>query len=444
MNVKNEMLKEIGLNDIEELFSDIPEKIKIEGLDLPKSLSQKDVMEKLREISKDVVSFYDMPSFLGGGIKQHFVPPVVKEIVSRSEFFTSYTPYQAEASQGMLQSMFEYQSIICELTGMDVANCSLYDGATALGEAALMCSRIKNDRTKFIVARNVSWEKRNVLNNYIKGTEIRIVEAPFDKDSGKIDLNILSELVDKDVCGLYVENPNFFGVFESEVKKIADIAHEKEALLVVGVDPISLGIVRSPGEFNADIVIGEGRALGNEMCFGGSSLGIFACRNEYLRQIPGRVIGATKDKNGKRAFCMTLQTREQHIRRGRATSNICTNEGLNALAAVVYLSWLGGVGLWELASINIENARKCLDAIVSIDGFSRKFSGEFFNEFVIESRFDVNELNKKLFKKGIIGGLDISKWYPELENCLLFGVTEMHSDEMINRLTSALREVVES
>jgi len=268
------------------------------------------------------------------------------------------------------------------------------------------------------------------------------VEVPFDKNSGRIDLNTLSMIVDEDVCGVYIENPNFFGVFESDMKKVADIAHENDALFVVGVDPISLGIARSPGEFDADIVIGDGRALGNEISFGGSSLGIFACKKEYLRQLPGRIIGATKDKNGKRAFCMTLQTREQHIRRGRATSNICTNEGLNALAAVVYLSWLGGTGLWELAAINMENARRCLETIIGIKGFRRRFTGEFFNEFVIESDFDLNELNKKLLDKDIIGGLDISKWYPELRNCLLFGVTEMHSYDDVNRLASALREVV--
>ena len=439
---KEEMLREIGVKDIEDLFSDIPDSVKIKELALPKGFSQVDVKKKLREIGRKNVTFYDMPCFLGGGVKQHFVPSVVKEIVSRSEFLTSYTPYQAEASQGMLQAMFEYQSIICELTGMDVANCSLYDSATALGEAALMSYRVKKDREKFVVARSISWEKKSVLNNYVKGVDLEIVEVPFDKNSGRIDLNVLSKVVDEDVCGVYIENPNFFGVFESDMEKVADIAHENDALFVVGVDPISLGITRSPGEFDADIVIGDGRALGNEISFGGSSLGIFACKKEYLRQLPGRIIGATKDKNGKRAFCMALQTREQHIRRGRATSNICTNEGLNALAAVVYLSWLGGTGLWELAAVNMENARRCLETIIGIKGFRRRFTGEFFNEFVIESDFDLNKLNKKLLDKGIIGGLDISKWYPELRNCLLFGVTEMHSYDDMNKLASALREVV--
>ena len=439
---REELLREIGVKDIEDLFSDIPDNVKIRELNLPKGSSQIEVKNKLRDIGKKNIIFYDMPCFLGGGIKQHFVPSIVKEIVSRSEFLTSYTPYQAEASQGMLQAMFEYQSIICELTGMDVANCSLYDGATALGEAALMCYRIKRDKNKFIVARNISWEKKSVLRNYAKGADLDVVEAPFDENSGRVDLDVLSTLVDKDVCGIYIENPNFFGVFETDMKKMVDIAHEKDALVVIGIDPISLGIVRGPGEFGADIVIGEGRALGNEVSFGGSSLGIFACKKDYLRQMPGRIIGATRDRNGRRAFCMTLQTREQHIRRGKATSNICTNEGLDALAAVVYLSWLGGVGLWEIAVRNIENAKKCLNAITSIDGFRRKFSGEFFNEFVIESSFDVNEINRKLLDRGVVGGLEIGRWYPELKNCFLFGVTEMHSIDDINMLASALEEVI--
>ena len=439
---REELLREIGVKDIEDLFSDIPDNVKIRELNLPKGSSQIEVKNKLRDIGKKNITFYDMPCFLGGGIKQHFVPSIVKEIVSRSEFLTSYTPYQAEASQGMLQAMFEYQSIICELTGMDVANCSLYDGATALGEAALMCYRIKRDKNKFIVARNISWEKKSVLRNYAKGADLDVVEAPFDENSGRVDLDVLSTLVDKDVCGIYIENPNFFGVFETDMKKMVDIAHEKDALVVIGIDPISLGIVRGPGEFGADIVIGEGRALGNEVSFGGSSLGIFACKKDYLRQMPGRIIGATRDRNGRRAFCMTLQTREQHIRRGKATSNICTNEGLDALAAVVYLSWLGGVGLWEVAVRNIENAKKCLNAITGIDGFRRKFSGEFFNEFVIESSFDVNEINRKLLDRGVVGGLEIGRWYPELKNCFLFGVTEMHSYDDINRLSSTLKEVI--
>ena len=439
---REELLREIGVKDIEDLFSDIPDNVKIRELNLPKGSSQREVKNKLRDIGKKNIIFYDMPCFLGGGIKQHFVPSIVKEIVSRSEFLTSYTPYQAEASQGMLQAMFEYQSIICELTGMDVANCSLYDGATALGEAALMCYRIKRDKNKFIVARNISWEKKSVLRNYAKGADLDVVEAPFDENSGRVDLDVLSTLVDKDVCGIYIENPNFFGVFETDMKKMVDIAHEKDALVVIGIDPISLGIVRGPGEFGVDIVIGEGRALGNEVSFGGSSLGIFACKKDYLRQMPGRIIGATRDRNGRRAFCMTLQTREQHIRRGKATSNICTNEGLDALAAVVYLSWLGGVGLWEIAVRNIENAKKCLNAITSIDGFRRKFSGEFFNEFVIESSFDVNEINRKLLDRGVVGGLEIGRWYPELKNCFLFGVTEMHSIDDINMLASALEEVI--
>lgn len=441
-HVKYQMLNEIDLENIEKLFSDIPKDIRINKLNLPNGLSQQDVEKKLREIGKKNVSFYDVPSFLGGGVTPHFIPAVVKEVVSRSEFLTSYTPYQSEASQGMLQSMFEYQSMICELAGVDVANCSLYDGATALGEAALMCHRVKNDRSCFIVARSVSWEKRSVLHNYVKGAGIKVVEAPFDGVSGKIDLEALSELIDGNVCGVYLENPNFFGVFESDLKNIVDVVHDKGSLLVVGINPVSLGTAIGPGELGVDIVIGEGRSLGNTVSFGGSGLGIFACKNKFLRQMPGRIISMTKDANDKRAFCMALQTREQHIRRGRATSNICTNEGLNALAAVVFLGWLGGTGLWELSQVNMKKAQQCMKAVCNVDGFSRCFDSDFFNEFVVKSPIKIEELNKRLLDKGIIGGIDVGVWYPELKDCLLFGVSEMHSDEMITVLATTLDEVV--
>jgi glycine dehydrogenase subunit 1 len=439
-SLKDIMLKEIGLNDIENLFSDIPKKIKIKNLNLPKGLSQQSTEQRLREIANKNKSFYNMPSFLGGGIKPHYIPSAVKSITSRAEFYTAYTPYQSEASQGFLQAMFEYQSMIAELTGMDIANASLYDGATALGEAALMCSRV-NRKKIFVIPQNISWEKKSVLKNYAKGLDIKIKEVTYNNKTGKIDIKELEKNVDNDTTGVYIENPNFFGVFENDVNKINRIIKDTGSLFVVGIDPISLGITRSPGSYDADIVVGEGRALGNPIDFGGSSLGIFACKKEFLRQMPGRIIGMAKDKEGKRAFCMALQTREQHIRRGRATSNICTNEGLCALAAVTFLSWLGSNGLEEFGRVNFEKGQKLTKTIESIDGFEKMFTGVHFNEFVIRCSNDADKINKELLRRGIQGGLVLDRWYPELKDCMLFGVSEMHSDADVEKLVSGLREV---
>jgi len=440
-SIKKEMLKEIGLKDIDELFSDIPKKIRINNLELPKELSQQETEQKLKKIANKNKSYNELLSFLGGGIKPHYIPAIVKSIVTRSEFYTSYTPYQSEASQGFLQAMFEYQSMITEITGMDVANCSLYDGVTALSEAALMCTRITK-KTNFVMPHNISYEKKCVLQNYVKGPGIKIKEVDYDKKTGKIDLAQLRKAVDNETAGVYVENPNFFGVFEDDIDEINKIVKDAGSLLVVGIDPISLVIAKPPCEYGADIVIGEGRNLGNPMDFGGSSLGIFVCKKEYLRQMPGRIIGLTKDSGGKRAYCMTLQTREQHIRRGKATSNICTNEGLNALAAAVYLSWLGSKGLENLAVDNYEKGQKLAKEICSIDGFEKMFSGIHFNEFVIKSSYNSSEINFKLLKKNMQGGQILKDNFPELKNCMLLGITEIYDDEDIEQFVSALKEVL--
>ena len=286
-----------------------------------------------------------------------------------------------------------------------------------------------------------SWEKKSVLKNYSTGIGTKIREIPYSKETGKIDIDALEKHVDDDTAGVYIENPNFFGIFEDEADEIKEIIKDVQSLFVTSVDPLSLGIVKSPGDYDADIVIGEGRNLGNPMDFGGSSLGIFACKNEFLRQLPGRIIGMTKDKDGKRAFCMTMQTREQHIRRGRATSNICTNEGLCALAAVAFLSWIGSNGLDKLGKTNFQRGQQLAEEITSIKGFDRVFSGIHFNEFVIRYSSDIYTLHKELLHNGVHGGFILDKWYPELENCMLFGVSEMHSDDQVKKLITTLREV---
>jgi len=437
--IKNEMINEINLKKIDELFIDVPQDIRINNLSLVDGLSQQETEEKLRKIGKKNKHLKKITSFLGGGIKPHYIPAVVRSILSRSEFYTSYTPYQPEASQGFLHAMFEYQSMIAEITGMDISNASLYDGATALGEAALMCSRI-NKRKYIVIPANVSWDKRCILQNYIKGSGLKIKEFSYDGETGEIDINDLKKNLDNDTSCVYIENPNFFGIFEQKVDEIKDIISKNQSLFVVGIDPLSLGIAKSPGEYGADIVVGEGRCLGNSIDFGGSSLGIFACKEKFLRQTPGRIIGITKDSEGKRAFCMTLQTREQHIRRGRATSNICTNEGVCALAATVYLSWLGTEGLEELSKINFLKGKKLAEKISGISGFNKRFNGIHFNEFVIKCK-DANEVNKKLLNNNIQAGLILDRTYPELKNCMLFGVTELHSDEEINNLIEMLEVV---
>jgi glycine dehydrogenase subunit 1 len=435
------MLREIGVKKIDDLFQDIPKSVRLKNLNLSQSLSQLETDRYLREIASTNKSCCDLLSFLGGGIKPHYRPPVVKAICSRAEFYTAYTPYQPEVSQGFLQAMFEYQSMIAELTGMDIANCSLYDGVTALGEAVLMCTRLLQ-RNTFLLPQHISWEKKSVACNYSRGPGITIKEIPYETSTGKLDIKELERQIDDSVSGVYIENPNFFGIFEDQIDIIQQIVHDAGALLVVGIDPLSLGITRPPGDYQADVVIGEGRALGNPMDYGGSTLGIFACRKEYIRQTPGRIIGMTTDKAGKRAFCMALQTREQHIRRGKATSNICTNEGLCALAATTYLAWQGGRGLEEIGKANFEKGQELAHHITALDGFDLMFHAVHFNEFVIKCPDDPKQINKKLLTRGIHGGLPLEPWFPQLKNGMLLGVSEVYTKEDFQRLTTALQEVV--
>ncbi len=434
------MLNEIGYDSIEQLFEDIPKQIRLKNLNLELGRSQCETEKHMRSLAAKNKSCQSMHCFLGGGIKQHYVPAIVKYVISRAEFLTAYTPYQPEASQGFLKAMFEYQSMIAELTGMDCANISLYDGATSLGEAAIMSARITK-KTTFLIPENISWEKKSVLKNYAKGPKITIEEIPFDTTTGKINLDELQKKLSTNVAGLYIENPNGFGIFEDEVGTIRELTHNSNALLIIGIDPFSIGIVKSPGEYDVDIVIGEGRGLGNQMDFGGSGLGLFACKSAFLRQMPGRLIGLTKDEQGKQAFCMTMQTREQHIRRAKATSNICSNEGLCALAAVTYLSWLGGNGLEELSYDNFKKGQYFAREISSLRLFSQRFTGIHFNECVIHSKQDPHTINEYLLKQGILGGIVLSRWHPSLKNDLLFGVTELHSKEDIDNFITILQEV---
>lgn len=433
------MLGVLGIQQVSELFSDIPLKVR-SNLELPLGLSEMEVVDRLSGLLRKNATAVETPCFLGAGAYSHYVPSAVGHITSRSEFYTSYTPYQPEISQGMLQSLFEYQSMICELTAMDAANSSMYDGSTALGEAARMCRRLHKGN-RFLIPKALNKDKVSVLENYLVGTDVQILRYDYDPRDGCTVLDNVSALLKNEVCGLYAELPGFLGVIDPGIMEMKKMLGEVP--LVVGVNPICLGLVRPPGEMGADIVVGEGQPLGSSMNYGGPMLGLFACRQEHVRKMPGRVVGLTADSRGQEAFCLTLQTREQHIRRSAATSNICTNEALSAVAAAVYLSILGAEGLVGLGKRNMERAKRLMNMLDRIDLVkSPLFEAYHFNEFCIELPVRPEKVNKLLLRKGIIGGLPLAEHVPDLPNCMLLASTEMHTDEMQESLVRALKEVL--
>ncbi len=433
-----DMLRVLGLRGIDDLFSDIPPAVRMKSLPLPAGLPEQEVVARVTEMLSANRTMADMPTFLGAGLYDHFVPAAVRAITSRAEFYTAYTPYQPEVSQGILQSLWEYQSLICELTGMDAANTSMYDASTALGEAARMCRRIHAGKI-FLVPRALRWHRRSVLQNYTWGGGLLIKEVEYDRSTGMLDLGDLKQHLTEDVCGIYVENPNFFGRLEEQ---IADVRAATDAPLVVGINPIAQAILRKPADFGADIVIGEGQALGNAVNFGGPLLGIFAVRQEHVRKMPGRVIGLTKDAEGHRAFCMTLQTREQHIRREKAMSNICTNESLLSVAAAAYLAVLGSNGLRKVAADCMRQARDLAAAIRAIPGYEAPlFQGPHFNEFTLRYQGGYEAVHRALLAQGIHGGMQHARHLKELRDFALFAVTERHTKADLDRLLAALRDV---
>lgn len=429
---QKEMLKAIGCSSIDELFSDIPQEVRLEKpLNLPEPMAEIELVRHMENLASKNSHGGQYACFLGAGVYDHYIPAVVEHIISRSEFYTAYTPYQPEISQGTLQAIYEYQTMICELTGMEVANASMYDGATALAEAALMaCQATRRDR--ILIAQSVNPEYREVLRTYVRYQEKEIVELNFDS-SGTVDLNRLEEAITDDTAAVIVQSPNFFGIIEN-LKAIGELAHNNKALFIVCTDPISLGLLQPPGKLGADIVVGEGQSLGNSMSFGGPYLGFFAATAKLMRRMPGRVVGETVDREGKRGFVLTLQTREQHIRREKATSNICTNQALNALAATVYLSLLGKRGIREVALQCLHKARYLYDKLLDTGYFTPVFSGPFFKEFAVKSTVPVSLLNERLLKSGIIGGYDLEKAYPDLKNGWLLAVTEKRTREEMDKL----------
>jgi len=443
------MMQEIGIKSIDELYADIPEKYRLKKpLNIPEALSEFEVKRHVETLLSKNKTYNDMPVFLGAGCWPHYVPAVVKEIVQRSEFLTAYTPYQPEISQGMLQALFEYQSMICELTSMDVANSSMYDWASALGEAARMAARITG-RREILIPKIIHPERAATLHVYAEPPGIMIEQVAYERENGQINLEDLKNKISDKTAAVYIENPSYLGFIETQVDEISEEAHAHGALFILGVDPTSLGILKPPGEYDADIVIGEAQPLGNAMNFGGPLLGIFACRGDMnlIRQMPGRIIGLTTTMDGGgQGFCMALQTREQHIRREKATSNICSNEALCAVASAVYMALLGPQGLRELGETIMYKANYAMRLISEIDGVKAPiFKSAHFKEFTVNfdgAGLSVKEVHKKLLQHKIHGGKDISKEVPELGQTAIYCVTEVHSKEEIERLAEVLKEVL--
>jgi glycine dehydrogenase subunit 1 len=432
------MLDAIGVRSSEELFADIPSRLRLKrGLDLPPPLSESGLKRQMKVLAGKDADVDRYSSFLGAGAYNHFVPAAVSHLVFRAEFFTAYTPYQPEISQGTLQAIYEYQTLICQLTGMEVANASMYDGSSALAEAVLMAHRI-NGRQEVLMPRAVHPEYRMVCRTYASKLGLRLIEIPYT-EKGTTDLKQVKAAISPRTSCVVAQSPNFFGALEM-LDEVAEVAHGAGALLVVAVaEPVSFGIVRSPGDSGADIVIGEGQSFGNHLNFGGPYLGFFATKEAYIRSMPGRLVGQTEDKHGRIGYVLTLSTREQHIRREKATSNICTNEGLCALTATVYLSLLGRTGLRELALLNLRKTAYAKAAISKLRGYEVRFSGPTFNEFVVRSKKRTPaQLSRALLGKRIIGGMELGRFYPELADCLLICVTEQNSREEIDALCKAM------
>lgn len=428
---QQDMLSAIGMTSIEDLFSDIPESVRLKrDLNIPAAMSEMELVAHMKGLSEKNINTDQYTCFLGAGAYDHYIPAVISHLLSRQEFYTAYTPYQPEISQGTLQAIFEYQTMICQLTGMDIANASMYDGASALAEAAILACNATG-REEVLVAGSVHPESREVLSTYLKFQQIKVTQTGFI--NGVVDLSELKEKLSADTAAVIVQSPNFFGIIE-DLKEIGNLAHNNKSLFIVCCDPISLAILKPPGELGADIVVGEGQSLGNSLSFGGPYLGFFAARKNLMRRMPGRIVGQTVDKNGLRCFVLTIQTREQHIRREKATSNICSNQALNALAATIYLTVMGKQGLKKVALLCTQKAHYAYDKLIETGLFTAEFEKPFFREFTVAYKGDVKKLNQSLLQHKIIGGYDLGKSYPELKNRWLVALTEKRTKQEIDRL----------
>lgn len=428
---KQKMLEDIGYHQIEDLFSGIPEEVLFQGeLNLPKGRSELEVRRILENISNKNKIFTSI--FRGAGAYHHYIPALVKQITSKEEFITAYTPYQAEISQGLLQSIFEYQTMICELTGLDVSNASVYDGATAAAEAVNMCKERK--RTKAIISAATNPQVIHTIETYCSGNGIDVIVLPSKE--GRTDIEALRDMADKETACIYIQHPNFYGQLE-DVDAIKEITNSSGAKYIVGCNPISLAILKTPGEFGADIAVGEGQPLGLPLSFGGPYIGFMASTDKMMRRLPGRIVGETKDINGKRAYVLTLQAREQHIRREKASSNICSNQALCALTTGVYMSTMGKEGMKQVATQCMSKAHYFADEISRIKGFELIYQQDFFHEFVTNAPKDVEIIMDQLAQKGILGGYPLEG----KEKRILWCATEMNTKEEIDSLIQILREV---
>ncbi len=433
------MLGRIDVSSIEDLYVDIPREIRLErDLNLPRPMCELELLSHMEELANKNETTKENTCFLGAGAYDHHIPSVVGHIVGRSEFYTSYTPYQPEVSQGTLQAMFEYQTMICELTGMHAANASVYDGATAIAEAAKMACGIKS-RQEILVSKAVHPHSRAVLRTYARFNGIDVVE--FDYDDGRVSIEDLEAKLSSDTAAVIMQTPNFFGILE-DLGEIGDLVHKQGALFIVSVDPISLSLIKPPGEYGADIVVGEGQSLGNPLSFGGPYVGFFATTKRLTRRMPGRIVGETVDADGRRGYVLTLQTREQHIRREKATSNICSNQSLNALIAAVYMAVMGREGLREVGNLCVQKAHYAYDRLLEIDGVESVFGAPFFKEFIVDVNRPIHELNRALLDYAIIGGYDVGKDYPELEGGWLIAVTEKRTKSEIDMLAEKVGELL--
>lgn len=430
---RQEMLASLGLKSVEELFEVVPSQVRFPELKLPKALSELEATRLLGQLSAKNVELDSQPCFLGAGAYRHYVPSVIGHLAGRAEFFTAYTPYQPEVSQGTLQVIYEFQSMMCELYNMEVANASMYDGASALAEAALMAVNVTG-RRKVVMPASIHPHSRAVVRTYTEPQGITVEEYQTVDEA-------LAAL-DDHTAALLVQQPDFFGQV-LDLQKLSDAAHAKKALFVVSSYPTALALLKPPGDFGADIAVGEGQPLGMSLSFGGPYIGIFTCRREYIRHLPGRIVGETLDKEGKRGYVLTLRTREQDIRREKATSNICTNEGLIALIVTIYLSAMGKQGLRQVAEQSYHKAHYAAEAIAKLPGYELAFNGPFFNEFVVRCKAgkSVEQVQAAFRKDGIIGGYDLGQAYPDYPDSLLFCCTEMNTREEIDRLVELLSKV---
>jgi len=431
------MLKVIGVDKVEDLFQCLPDEGKFPELALPEGITEMEALDELSYISSVNETPQELISFLGAGAYNHYIPAAVDSILRRSEFYTAYTPYQPEIAQGTLQAMFEYQSLIAALTGMDVANASHYDGATAVAEAVNMAyHNFRGRRKKVILSPSVHPQYRDTIHTYMKGMNLEIVGEDLEPEA---DPDQLISLIDDQTALVLVQYPDFFGrIFD--LTKLSEAAHAKKSLLAVHINPVALGLIKPPSDFDADIVTGEGQPLGIPMSFGGPYLGLFATKKQYVRKMAGRLAGETVDTLGQRGYVLTLNTREQHIRRENATSNICTNQGLIALASTVYLSLLGKNGLQELAKLNYHKAHYAAEKFSTVPGFMVNPVQPFFNEFVLHCPLPAAEVNQILLNHDILGGYDLSQDYPDLSHELLVAVTEMNSKSEIDFMVEILEE----